>query len=111
VKVEFLKEYSARTASGETRTVAAGTVLDLQPEKAARLAAAGIVLDAGSIPALWKWFVAAADEVYCTDKISPEVWELHKKHWRAALALSNDCRIQEARRELENALKVLQHNL
>lgn len=110
MKVEFLKEYSARTAAGETRTVAAGTVLDLSAEKAARLAVAGFVLEAGSIPALWKWFVAAAAEVYRTDKISPEVWELHKKHRGAAQALFNDCRIQEARRELENALKVLQRD-
>lgn len=42
LKVEFLKEYAARTSSGGTRTIAAGAVLDLSPEKSIRLVDAGI---------------------------------------------------------------------
>lgn len=41
MKVEFLKEFEAKTAAG-SRTITAGTVLDLSPEKAERLVRAGI---------------------------------------------------------------------
>jgi len=41
VKIEFLKEFEAKTASG-TRTIATGTVLDLGEDKACKLIAAGI---------------------------------------------------------------------
>ena len=110
VKVEFLKEYSARTASGETRTVAAGTVLDLSPDKAARLIAAGIVLDVESVPALWKWFVASAAGLFQSAAVSitPEAWSIHKKHRHAAQACFDNERIEEARAELGKALAALQ---
>jgi len=110
VKVEFLKEYSARTISGETRTVAAGAVLDLSPDKAARLIAAGIVLDVESVPALWKWFVTSADCLFrsSTIPVTPEVWSIHKKHRQAAQACFVNGHITEARVELGKALKALQ---
>ena len=110
MKVEFLKEYSARTAAGETRTVAAGAVLDLSPDKAARLIAAGIVLDVESVPALWKWFVASADCLYqtATIAITPEAWSIHKEHRQAAQACFDNKCIAEARVELGKALDALQ---
>ena len=110
MKVEFLKEYSARTAAGETRTVAAGAVLDLSPEKAARLIAAGHALDIESIPALWKWFVASADRLYQLSAIpiTSEAWRLHMKYRQAAQACFDNERIAEAREELNKALDALQ---
>jgi len=42
MKVEFLRDFEARTTAGG-RTIAAGTVLDLAEEKAGKLIAAGIV--------------------------------------------------------------------
>lgn len=41
MKIEFLKEFEARTTTG-TRTIAAGTVLDLGEDKALKLIAAGV---------------------------------------------------------------------
>lgn len=42
MKVEFIRNYEARTAAG-TRRITAGTVLDLGEDKALKLAQAGIV--------------------------------------------------------------------
>lgn len=41
MKIEFLKEFEARTTTG-SRTIAAGTVLDLGEDKAVKLIAAGV---------------------------------------------------------------------
>jgi hypothetical protein len=97
VKVEFLKEYSARTAAGETRTVAVGAVLDLSPEKATRLITAGIVLEVESVPAIWKWFVMSADSLYqsASIPITVEAWNLHKNHQQAAQACFDNGHIPE----------------
>lgn len=48
MKIEFLKEFEARTTTG-SRTIAAGTVLDLGEDKAVKLIAAGVakVADVG----------------------------------------------------------------
>ncbi len=110
MKVEFLKDYSARTASGETRTVATGAVLDLSPDKAARLISSGIVLDVESVPAIWKWFVTSADGLFqsSAESITPEAWSIHKKHRQAAQDCFDNKRIAEARIELGKALAALQ---
>lgn len=42
MKVEFLQNFEAKTTAG-TRTISAGTVLDLAEDKAGKLLAAGIV--------------------------------------------------------------------
>ena len=42
MKVEFLKDFEAKTTTG-TRAIAAGTVLDLAEDKASKLLAAGVV--------------------------------------------------------------------
>ena len=49
MKVEFLKEFEAKTTAG-TRTIAAGTVLDLGEEKARKLIAAGVARVAEAVP-------------------------------------------------------------
>jgi len=110
VKVEFLKDYSARTASGETRTVAAGAVLDLSPDKATRLITAGVVLDIESASALWKWFVTSADCLFqaSAGSITPDAWSEHKKHRQAAQDCFDNKRIADARVELGKALAALQ---
>jgi len=49
MKVEFLQDFAATTTAG-TRTIAAGTVLDLADDKAAKLLAAGVVKVAETVP-------------------------------------------------------------
>lgn len=49
MKVEFLQNFEAKTATGP-RPIAAGTVLDLAEEKAGKLLAAGIVKVVESVP-------------------------------------------------------------
>lgn len=41
MKIEFIKDFEARTTAG-TRTIGAGTVLDLGEDKAGKLVAAGV---------------------------------------------------------------------
>jgi hypothetical protein len=107
VKVEFLQEYSAKTAAGEIRTVAAGAVLNLSPEKAERLITAGIVLEIESEAAIWKWFFREADKQFQPDSLTPGAWNQQKKHRHAAQAFFADGRIPEAREELAKALTAL----
>lgn len=49
MKIEFLKEFEARTTTG-SRTIAAGTVLDLGEDKAVKLIAAGVAKAAAEGP-------------------------------------------------------------
>lgn len=49
MKVEFIKDFEAKTTTG-TRAIVAGTVLDLAEDKANKLFAAGIVKVVESIP-------------------------------------------------------------
>lgn len=49
MKIEFLKEFEARTTTG-TRTIAAGTVLELGEDKAVKLIAAGVAKAAAETP-------------------------------------------------------------
>ena len=49
MKVEFLQNFEAKTTTG-TRTIAAGTVLDLTEDKASKLLVAGIVKVIESVP-------------------------------------------------------------
>jgi len=49
MKIEFLKDFEAKTASG-SRTIVAGTVLDLADDKAGKLLAVGIAKAVDSIP-------------------------------------------------------------
>jgi len=107
MKIEFLKEYSAKTASGEIRTVAAGTVLVLSEDKANRLIAAGVAFDVESVMGIWKWFLASADNQFQAEAVTPEVWSLHKKHTQAAKACFDTGDILEAREELKMALLAL----
>jgi hypothetical protein len=107
MKVKFLKVYSARTDTGETRTVAHGSVLDLSPDKAARLIAAGIVMDVSTVIAVWRWFVVSAEDVYQVSAKTPEAWSCHETHRKEAVACIGIDRIAECRVKLENALTAL----
>jgi hypothetical protein len=107
VKVEFLKEYTARTATGETRTVAAGTVLDLSPDKGNRLVDAVVVLDLDAVVSIWREFAASADKVYRSYSTTSDSWIQHKNHLHVAQALFKTARIPEARAELDKALAAL----
>lgn len=49
MKVEFVKDYEARTTAG-TRLIAVGTVLDLGEDKARKLIAAGVAKVAEAVP-------------------------------------------------------------
>jgi len=49
MKVEFLQNFEAKTTAG-TRTISAGTVLDLAEDKASKLLAAGIVKVVEAVP-------------------------------------------------------------
>lgn len=49
MKIEFLKEFEAKTTTG-TRIVTAGTVADLAEEKAVKLIAAGVAKVAEELP-------------------------------------------------------------
>lgn len=49
MKVEFLQNFEAKTTTG-TRTIAAGTVLDLAEDKASKLLSAGIVKAVEAVP-------------------------------------------------------------
>lgn len=49
MKVEFVKDFEARTTTG-TRTIAAGTVLDLEEGKARKLVTAGVARVAEPVP-------------------------------------------------------------
>lgn len=49
MKVEFLRDFQAKTTTGN-RTIAAGTVLDLAEDKAGKLLAAGIVKVVEPVP-------------------------------------------------------------
>jgi hypothetical protein len=107
VKVEFLKEYTARTATGEARTVAAGTVLDLSPDKGNRLVAAGVALDLDEVISIWREFAASAGKVFHSSSTTSDSWIQHKNHLQAAQALFKTARIPEARAELDKALAAL----
>lgn len=107
VRVEFLKDYTARTAGGKTRTVAAGSVLDLSPDKGNRLVAAGVALDLDAVVSIWRDFAASADKVFRTSSVSSDSWTRHKNHLRTAQALFKTGRTPEARVELDKALSAL----
>ena len=49
MKIEFLKDFEARTSTG-TRTIVTGTVVDLAEEKAVKLIAAGVAKVAEELP-------------------------------------------------------------
>ncbi|ABK98748.1 hypothetical protein [Pelobacter propionicus] len=108
MKVRFLKEFSARTTAGGSRTVAAGTVLDLSPDKAGRLVSAGIALNLNAVMDAWREFVVSADRVYQSSPKSPVVWARHKTHLNAAQTAFDTGNMLYAVSELENALSALQ---
>ncbi|MDY0301377.1 MAG: hypothetical protein RBQ99_07310 [Trichlorobacter sp.] len=107
MKVRFLKEYTAKTSTGETRTVAAGTILNLSPDKVKRLAAAGIVLDLDEAASICRWFWHTGDQVYRSSNKTPEAWVRHKKHCNAAEAFFDAGDTVSARSELEKSLAAL----
>ncbi len=107
MKVRFLKEYTAKTKAGETRTVAAGTVLDLSPEKTERLVAAGLVLNLDEALSICHWFWNIGDQVYRSSDKTHEAWNRHKKHRDAAEAFFETGNTIAARVELEKALAAL----
>jgi len=106
--VKFLKEYSARTATGGTKTIAAGTVLDLSPEKAFRLITAGFAIDLDAVISICQEFLTAANKVYQGSDTPAEAWKLYKEHVKTAEACFDLGQIAEARGELEQALTALQ---
>lgn len=108
MRVEFLKEYTARTTGGQTRTVPAGTVLDLSPDKAARLEAAGVALSLDAVLDAWRWFVVSADDVYRASLVSPAAWNKHKNHLKTARILFKTAGFASGRAELDQALMALQ---
>ncbi len=95
MRIEFLQEYTAKTAGGETRTVASGTVLDLSPDKGNRLVAAGIAQDLDAVISTWREFATSADKVFRTSSVSSDSWILHKNHLQAAQALFKTGRMPE----------------
>lgn len=106
--VMFLKEYSAKTASGDTKTVAAGTVLDLSPDKAFRLITAGVAIGLEAVVTICREFFTACNKVYRGSDTPAEAWKLYKEHVKTAEACFEQGRIAEAREELARALKDLQ---
>lgn len=107
MKVRFLKEFSARTTAGGSRTVPAGTVLDLSPDKAGRLVSAGIALNLDAVIDAWREFVVSADHVYQASVKSPSAWALHKERLKAASAAFEAGSMLHGVSELERALSAL----
>jgi hypothetical protein len=107
VKVLFVKEYTAKTTGGESRSVAVGSVLDLSPEKAIRLITAGVAVDLDAIITCWRDFVRAADSVYRTCPKTADVWQQHQKHCAAAEAFFVSGCMAEAQSELAKAIDAL----
>ena len=107
MRVLFIQEYSAKTSKGDTRTVAAGAVLDLSPDKAGRLIEQGVAVDLAPILDAWRGFVVAAAELYQAVPKTSDAWSQHLKQVHAAEALFGKGHIAEARVRLENALTAL----
>lgn len=107
MRVLFIQEYSAKTSKGDTRTVAAGAVLDLSPDKAGRLIEQGVAVEFEPILAAWRGFVVSAAELYQTVPKTADAWSQHIKQVHAAEALFSKGQIAEAGVRLENALTAL----
>lgn len=107
MKVLFVKEYTAKTTGGESRTVAVDSVLDLSPDKAGRLVAAGVAVDLDAVITCWREFVRAADSAYRACPKITDVWQQHKKHCAGAEAFFITGCMAEAQVELAKALDVL----
>lgn len=107
MKILFIQSYIAKTGKGDTRTVAAGTVLNLSPDKADRLVTAGVAVDLDTIVAAWRGFVGAADSAFRLLPKTADAWNQHLNHVHAAEALFTQGQIAEARARLENALVAL----
>lgn len=108
MKIKFLKGYPAKTASGGTKTIAAGTVLDLSPDKASRLIASGVGIELEAVISICRVFFEAANKVYRGVSTPLEAWELYKEHLRTAESCLDEGRIVEAQGEFERALRALQ---
>ena len=108
MKVKFLKDYTAKTTGGGARTISAGTVLDLSPDKASRLIAAGVGLDLDAVISICRDFFNSANKVYRGAETPAEAWKLYKEHLKTAEACFDQGSIAEARGELDKALTALQ---
>jgi hypothetical protein len=108
MKVKFLKEYTAKITGGDAKTISAGTVLDLSPDKASRLIAAGVGLDLDAVISICRDFFDSANKVYQGTATPAEAWALYKEHLKTAEACFDQGRIAEAQGELNKALGALQ---
>ena len=107
MRVEFIKDYLAKTTGGETRTISAGTVLDLSPEKAERLKTEGVVIGLDYVTEVWRQFVLAADVAYRKSPKKNEAFRQHSIHIKAATGFFKAARMAEADSELKKALELL----
>lgn len=107
MRVLFIQEYSAKTSKGDTRTVAAGAVLDLSPDKASRLIGQGVAVEFDPILAEWRGFVVSAAELYQAVPKTADAWNQHMIQVHAAEAFFERGQIAEGRARLENALVAL----
>lgn len=107
MRIEFIKDYSAKTSSGEVRTISAGTVLELSPQKGELLKAAVVVVDLDYVVGVWRRFVLAADAVYRKSPKKNEAFRLHKIRIKSATVFFKAARMEEAESELKKALVLL----
>lgn len=108
MRVLFIQEYSAKTQKGDTRTVAAGAVLDLSPDKATRLITLGVVVEFEPVVSAWRDYMSAADMIFRRSPKSVDAWQQHKKELNAAEALFAKGYTPEAGNHLKKALTALQ---
>lgn len=108
MRVLFIQEYSAKTQKGDTRTVAAGAVLDLSSDKATRLITIGVAVEFEPIVSAWRDYMSAADIIFRCSPKSADTWQQHKKELNAAESLFAKGYTPEAGNHLEKALAALQ---